>query len=428
MRRLLARALAGALLAGSFAGRAPAQPSPLPPVLPGPAEVPPAATPPAATPAGLPTTAGVPYDPAKVKWPTEVGGKSITAIVAELKNPDPTIQEAALRAIQFFGPEAARRSAMRYVIPMVENPDPGVRTNAILLIGSLGFDNAKDFDAAVARLSGLLGNTAKGSIMRLHATRALANLGADAHAAIPTLCDLAADPSWEVRAAVADALGRLGVAAYEQNTVLDGPTALKVPKLKREASRAAMQKLNFVLIKDPSSSVRMEACQALITLGPPHVADPKLYAAASQPFTDAIAGRLRAEKEPVVKIWLNLLHMMYDERVFNPTLKLIEAEVHNPDVGVRIQALGALAILGPKALPALDAVAKALHTGDTPVQVAAIQTMLSMGEFSAQTVLPELDRFVAETKQADIRGYAAEAVKFLRKNKPAPAPPVAAKP
>ncbi len=427
MRRLLARSLTTALL---LAGTASAQPSPLPPVLPGPAASPatPPATPAPAGPTGLPATPGVPFNPAKVTWPTEVGGRTISSVVGDLRNADPTVQEAALRAIQYFGPEAARKFAMRAVIPMVENADPGVRTNAILLIGAVGFDNAKDFDAAVAKLGALLGNTAKGSIMRLHATRALATLGAEAHAAIPVLCGLADDPSWEVRAALADALGRLGPAVYEQSTVLDGPTAVKVPKLKREASRAAMQKLSFVLIKDPSSSVRMEACQALITLGPPHVADPKQYAAVSQPFTDAIASRLKFEKEPVVKIWLNLLHMMYDERVFPAALKLIEAEVHNADVGIRLQALGALAILGPKALPALDEVARALHTGDTPVQVAAIQSMVAMGEDSAKTVLPELDRFVAETKQADVRAYAVEAVKFLRKNKPAPPAPVVAKP
>ena len=66
-------------------------------------------------------------------------------------------------------------------------------------------------------------------------------------------------------------------------------------------------------------------------------------------------------------------------------------------------------------------------------EVVAIQTMVSMGEFSARTVLPELERFVAETpadaKHADIRAYAEAGAKVLRKNKPAPAAvPVVAKP
>ena len=425
MRRLLACALLGCLTAGAT----PAQPSPLPPALP------PAATPPAlpANPDGLPTTPGVPFDPAKIKWPAEVNGKTLSAVVADLKNADPSIQEAALRMVPLFGPEAARKSAMRQVLALTGDLDPGVRTNAVILVGTVGFDNAKDFNEAVVQLGGVLTKSIKGSILRLHATRSLANLGPDAHAAVPALCAIIDDPSWEVRAAAADALGRLGAAAYEQTTVVEGPTTMKVPTLKREASRLAMQKLSFVLLKDPSSVVRMEACQALVTLGPPHSADPAKYQAASQPFIDAIASRLRFEKEPVVKVWLNLLHMMYDERVFDSTLKLLVADVNSPDTAVRLQAMSALNVLGPKSLPALEAVARALRAGETPVQVVAIQTMVSMGEFSARTVLPELERFVAETpadaKHADIRAYAEAGAKALRKHKPAPpAVPVVAKP
>ncbi len=426
MRRLLACALLGCLTATAT----PAQPSPLPPALP-PTVAP--AAPPAmpANPDGLPTTPGVPFDPAKIKWPTEVNGKTIAAVVIELKNADPAVQEAALRSVPLFGPEAARKVAMHQVVAMTDDADPGVRANAVILIGTVGFDNAKDFNEAVARLGGVLTKSVKGSVLRLHATRSLANLGPDAYAAIPALCAVSDDTSWEVRAAVADALGRLGAAAYEQTTVVEGPTTMKVPTLKREANRAAMQKLGFVLLKDPSSVVRMETCQALVTLGPPHTADPAKYQAASQPFIDAIAARLRLEKEPVVKVWLNLLHMMYDERVFDVTLKLLVADVNSPDTAVRLQAMSALNVLGPKSLPALDAVARALRTGDTPVQVVAIQTMVSMGEYSARTVLPELERFVAETpadaKHADIRAYAEAGAKVLRKNKPA-AVPVVAKP
>ena len=425
MRRLLACALLGCLTAGAT----PEQPSPLPPALP------PAATPPAlpANPDGLPTTPGVPFDPAKIKWPAEVNGKTLSAVVADLKNADPSIQEAALRMVPLFGPEAARKSAMRQVLTLTGDLDPGVRTNAVILVGTVGFDNAKDFNEAVVQLGGVLTKSIKGSVLRLHATRSLANLGPDAHAAVPALCAIIDDPSWEVRAAAADALGRLGAAAYEQTTVVEGPTTMKVPTLKREASRLAMQKLSFVLLKDPSSVVRMEACQALVTLGPPHSADPAKYQAASQPFIDAIASRLRFEKEPVVKVWLNLLHMMYDERVFDSTLKLLVADVNSPDTAVRLQAMSALNVLGPKSLPALEAVARALRAGETPVQVVAIQTMVSMGEFSARTVLPELERFVAETpadaKHADIRAYAEAGAKALRKNRPAPpAVPVVAKP
>ena len=429
MRRLLACALLS-----SLAADASAQPSPLPPPVPTAAPGPPA-TPPAlpANPEGLPTTPGVPFDPAKIKWPDVVNGKTLSAVIAELKSVDPSVQEAALRTVPLFGPEAARKSAMRQVIAMTEDIDPGVRTNAVILIGTVGFDNTKDFNEAVAKLGGLLTKSVKGSVVRLHATRSLANLGPEAHAAIPALCAVSDDASWEVRAAVADALGRLGAAAYEQTTVVEGPATVKVPTLKREASRLAMQKLGFVLLKDPSSVVRMETCQALVTLGPPHSPDPAKYQAVSQPFIDAIASRLRLEKEPVVKVWLNLLHMMYDERVFDSTLKLLVADVNSPDTSVRLQAMAALTVLGPKSLPALEAVARALRSGETPVQVVAIQTMVAMGEYSARTVLPELERFVAETpadpKHADIRAYAESGAKVLRKNKPAPpAVPVVAKP
>jgi HEAT repeat protein len=448
------RTWTAAALALATAGSVTAQVSPLPPTFPGtpPASAPPAmpgptpgvpnpkapgmtppgvpepptvaeATPP--PPVGLPTTAGVPFDPTKVQWPTDVAGKSISVVVHDLKSDDPTVQEEALRMIRAFGPEAARKSAMTEVLALLDDNDPGVRINAILLIGAYGFQDTKSFDVGVDKLSKLLGRTGKGSIYRLHLVRTLSQLGPEAHAAIPEISQVADDHSWEVRAAAAEALGRLGAPAYEYKAVLNGPAATKTLTIKRPASVTAMAKLSNVLLSDRSSAVRMEACHALINLGPPQPKNPQDYVTLTMPYLQKITGRIKNEKEPAVKVWLNLLNMMYDGRIFDSTLQLLQKDVNSPDQRVRLQALAALNVLGPAALPALPGVATRLHSGTPVDQVAAIQTMLALGEETAQTVLPELERFVTATrtdpKQKDIHDYAALAAAALRKANPAAA-------
>jgi HEAT repeat protein len=409
---------------------APGTPAPpnlpvIPPTLPNPGApggvpTPPVMTAPPMNPAplmpGVPGASPVPIDPNKQKWPSEYNGKNISQVITDFRSQDPTVREYAVRSVSAFGPEAARRMAMKAMIPLIEDPDPGIRVNTVLMIALVGFDNVKDATEAMNKIVSVIGKTAKGSAFRLHAAKTLASFGTDAHSTIPTLVNMADDPSWEIRAAIADALGRIGAPVYEEKTTGSGPTMTRVPTLKREVSKSAMQKLNFALISDESSTVRMEACQSLILLGPPHSADPSQYISVAQPFIDKVSARAKIEKDPAVRIWLNLLNMMYDDRIFDANMKLLIAEVKGNDLNLKMQAMNALGILGPKARPALNAMTEALFHADVYVSLTALNNIAAMGD-EAKIAIPDVERLIAETKDANMKAYAGEILKGLKRIK-----------
>jgi len=397
-------------------------PPAIPPLLPPAGTMPPPAgtTPP--TP-GMPAPKESPKEaPKPPKPPTEINKRAISAWVADFKSVDPTVRDTAVKVIPLFGFEAARKSAMKSVIPLIDDPDPGVRINAILVISAVGFDKIEDVKAATSMLAAAIQKTAPGSMIRLHAVRCLAGLGPDAIGAIGTLTSIASDPSWETRQAVCAALGRVGAAVYDDKPAPAGTTLTAPPALKREPSLTAMSKLNLSLVKDESSAVRMEACQALVVLGPPITADPKNYVTVAAPFMQAIGGRLRLEKDPSVKIWLHLLNIMYDERVLEGTVKTFTADLSSSDPNIRIQALNALGVLRNKSKSALPVMMTQLNHADLNVAAAAIDNILMIGS-DAREAIPEFEKLIAEAKDKEFKKYVEEALKALRKFPPAiPAP------
>ncbi len=424
MRTFSRGALVGVGLALAAGGAAVGQPSPIPPPVPG---VPPAAPPVAGVPMTPPAPKSPPAGPPAP--PTVIGGKSVEAWVGEFRNDDPAVRELAAKAMHGFAHDAARKAAAKPLLRLMDDKDPGVRINAILAVNALGFERVEDVREAAAKLAAFLDNTRDGSVVRLHAARTLAGFGAEGHKAVPALLRVVDDPSWATRQAVAMALGRNGMAAYEEVTVSDGLLTAKVPKLVRPSNDAAMNALSYRLLRDPSAFVRTEACQALVVLGPPQPANPADYPAKAAPLVKAIQERLAVEKDAGTKIWLQLLLVMYDERQLDAMLKALGTQVASSDPAVRVQALQALAALGPKARPALASVTSAMFQPDAEAYVAAaaVTALVNMGD-EAKSGVADLERLVAETKNENLKKLAVQALDLLRKGRPTPAAPVVAVP
>lgn len=366
------------------------------------------------------TPAGQPAVPTPTGWPREIGGRDVKGWVADLSDPDPGVQQDAARTLPQFGPDA-RRLAVKPLIEMIGNPDPGVRVNAMLAVGALGVEDDRDIQRLVVRLIGCIDGTAPGSAIRLQAARALGAIGTDAHQSTAILVRLGTtDLAWETRAAAAHALGRVGAPLYEDKP---GPTG--APVVKRPANKLALDKLAFNLIKDPSVAVRMEAVQSLMLLGPPDIKDLDLYIKTVQPYADAVSARLRpykagdkeaGEKDPAVVIWLKMLGIMYDDRQMVKFIGQIGQATADRNPAVRLHALKALAVLGPEAKPALEAIRATAKDADPMIATNGIATLAAMRE-AGRPALPDLEAIRQTSKYDEVKAAAATAIDVLRPGK-----------
>ncbi len=390
-------------------------PAPPPPPPGSPAAPPSTATPsPAAGQPGAmtPPAATTPAKEEKPKWPTTVNGRSLGEWLTDFKSPDPTVRDSAVKVIPLFGPDA-RKIAPKELIKLIDDPDPGIRINAMLILGAVGFEDKKDVHAAARAMAALVGKTAPGSMIRLHAARTLAGIGPEAYSpeVISAINGIANDPSWETRQAVAAALGRLGAPVYDDKPPPPGP--YKPPALKRPASKPAMDKLVFALLKDPSAAVRMEAMQSMIVLGPPYTADPAAYPKLVAKYLEEIDQRLKTEKDPGVRIWLMVVQMMYDNRTIRDDTKKIAEYLSGTDDNLKVQALNALAVLGPLAKEVKEEIAECLKMKPAEVPAAAIACILAMGD-TGRYALADLEQLEKTTDSKDLKKLAEEAIKTLK--------------
>jgi len=364
-----------------------------------------------------------PKPPEPIKWPTEVSGRKLSEWIndlSHLKNPDPSLRDAAVKTIPMFGPDGRKQGLKALCDVIRADPDTGVRVNAILVVGGMGFETKEEMRQATFAIAEVLGLTVSGSMIRLHATRTLASFGPEASspAVMAAVIAMADDRAWETRQGVAAALGRLGATLYE-----DKPSAPGKPlAVKRHASKAAMDKLVFTMLKDPSAVVRMEVAQSLLVLGPPSGGnDPKAYVTEVKPYLDALLFRLKdakdkGETDNGVRIWLLVIQMMYDDRTIDTNIQKIAYYINAVEVAVRIHALNALALLGPRAQLASSEIRGAIFQKEPTVVVAAAECLVAMG-FDGKYALPDLERLKAdlEARLKTTRGVAGTPNEFIEK-------------
>jgi HEAT repeat protein len=167
---------------------------------------------------------------------TEFGAEAQIALpelIQATSDESVTVRRRAIRAIGYIGPVAAD-DAMPAVIAATEDPDQSVALQAVATMGEFGPLAA---DGVPAMLAALWTGDVR---QRAVAGVSLQRVGA---AAIPALVQTLVHPSADVRAKVANVLGKMGPSAAEARTAVES------------------------LLSDPDESVRSAASEALAQIG-----------------------------------------------------------------------------------------------------------------------------------------------------------------
>lgn len=336
-----------------------------------------------------------PTQPTEPKWPTEIGGRDIAAVLKELQHdPDPTVREFAARTLPNFGPAAAKPNVSGVLVQQMSNErDPGVRYAIYGAVGAIPFESEKDNTEALRQLITAVDRSGPGSAARYRAVQTLAMFGSRGESSVTALTGIAMrDTSYETRRAIANALGRVG---FGERT---GP------------NMRALTALADVLAKDPSAAVRMEALQSILLVGPPWAELKKPDAKVNPPIKaddaatiirymkarvgDPVKNMPGIEKDKQVEIWARLVLMRFDPKEINDAnLDALAQHLTGAEIGVKIQALNAIGIMGELAAKKIDAVRQVLNEKEQPrpLTAAVINVLVAMGA-GAKPAVPDLKK------------------------------------
>lgn len=375
--------------------------------------------PPPADPKAPPADPKMPADPKAApaaekppeppKLTDKLGGRDAKDWLKELKeSPDGQLRELAVKTLPLYGKDI-RKDALKPLVAAIRDTDSGVRINAIIALGLIGAENDAEAKEIADALSIAISTSGPGAPSRLYAARSLGGYGPRAASAVRTLAGIAADPSWETRATVAQALAQVGQPDRDKEK---GP------------SQEALDALTKRLREEKSAVVRQEVIDGLILLGPPKFKDAAEYVKVIRPHLDAVLDRQKVEKDKTALVWLQFLHMAYDgSQVNEKNVEKLGKVVSDPDPAPRVAALRALAMLGPDAKPALSMMEEALKDPE-PEMVAQAVTALAALEKTASSSLPALEKLQKEHKDQQIQKMAGAAIDMIKGKKPvAPAPP-----
>jgi HEAT repeat protein len=351
--------------------------------------------------------------PPEIKWPTDINGKDIKAVMKDLEDPDPVIREFAARTLPMFGPPAQEPNVSKLLLKRIGSvgapePDPGVRIAVFNTIGQIQFKDERDNKEAL-RLLAIYIDRPEGlsaSLYRLHAVQAVALFGPKGEGAITALTGNALkDMSYETRRTIANALGRVG---FSETT---GP------------NMKALTALANVLAKDPSATVRMEAMQSLMLLGPSWAEvrkpedkhPPKINEKQAAEIAKYVKGRVGdtktapAEKDKQVEIWARLVLMRFDPKEVNEeNLDALAKYLTGAEPAVKVQALNAIGIVGELAAKKLNEVVRVLEENNAPLNqtVACVQVLMAMGA-GAKPALPNLQKML-DARRKDLKAKELE--------------------
>jgi HEAT repeat protein len=320
----------------------------------------------------------------------EIAGKTLQEWIAEIGSPDRSKGENAIRTSLMFGPDRAYEALPAIMKVLGTHTasyplDVSVRVNGVIavgiIIGSAQDPDPKHVQDAVLLLTRFLSD--REAIVRYRAAEALGRIGPDARAAIPKLLDLIDDPTtWETRLAVSVALGTIAV--DEKNKTAPPVEVLSAlfKRLSDSASRvrlAAIQSLTYLgapanpmhktnLIKalgqvaqqDSDPTVRIWAIMAI--MGCHEITDPLVGEVAKMLKNKDMSARLQAAQAlatigPKAKTAVPALVGALDDR---------------EDVVVlySIMALGRMELWGGPALPALQKISSDAERPDLLQQAA----------------------------------------------------------
>jgi HEAT repeat protein len=355
----------------------------------------------------------------------------VLAYLKDCTDPDPAMREMGLRTLQNFGPAArkvvdkdGKNLFAKTVLSRMNNDkekDPGVRSAAFATAATMGFEDDADVKEAVR----ILGHTAdvgvSGGMSRQNAVQALAAFGQKAEGAIAfLLAGPTVDLAYETRRSVAFTLGKI---ALNEKT---GPNA------------RALTCLSTVLANDPSAVVRLEAMQSLAILGPPWESTlapgdknpPKLDMVGVAAHVNALKKRLApaptkpgekstggiVERDKQVELWLRFVLMRFDTKEINDEhLNAIAKALTTGDQGVKIQALTILGMMSDVGAKKLPDIANVLMSEDLALVQTAIGSLATLG-VNAKPALPELRKLLTH-KDEGIKKMAQEAIRYISDTK-----------
>jgi HEAT repeat protein len=305
---------------------------------------------------------------------TPINGKMLREWVKEIKSPDPSLSETAIRMVTLFGPSAAPEAADA-LVDALHFTDASLRVNAALAFTMIGVDQAHAAKV-VAALAQRVSEDQQ-AIVRFHAAVALGRVGEGYRTSISALAYRCTDPSsWEIRRAAAFALGRAGHAMGA------GPGQ----GVDMRAAHALAQVVSGTY-PDRCAEVRLTAVQALGSLGIP--AMPADQALIIRALKDALRDRYKA-----VVIWAHVgLMALGDPQPAH--MPAILAHLKGKDFEAHLEAIRALGTMGKNAKTAVPNLTNELQGSEPALVVAACWALGEMKE-DARAAVPTLKELVAK--------------------------------
>lgn len=325
----------------------------------------------------------------------EINGKSLEEWVKQIKNPDPSLAETAIRMVTLFGPDAAPKAADA-LVDALHFTDASLRVNAALVFSMIGVDE-KHAPKVVAALAQRV-NEDNQAIVRFHAAIALGRIGDGYRSSIPALVFRCTDQSsWEIRRAAAFALGRAGKAVA--STANAG--------VEMHAAHALIQ-LFAGAYPDRCAQVRLTAVQALGSMGIPGAPNDKAV------ILVALKRALKDRYKPVV-IWAHV-GLMADGEPTEDHLPAILAFMkgrEGKDFEAHLEAIRALGTMGKNAKAAVPQLTDELEGPEPALVVAACWALGEMKD-DATSALPVLEALKTKKETLEeIRTQATDAIEHI---------------
>jgi HEAT repeat protein len=301
--------------------------------------------------------------------PTEIGGKALKQWIEDIKSPDPSVRETAIRAVPHFG-KAARAAGPALIQVLKKNDkDAACRVHAAIALSALASAGCVEDVADAVKALGDHVDQDPQSVVRYHCVLALGSFGHAAAPSIPSLVNRIRDPqSWEVRQAVVATLGTV---------------ATPDDKIGPPDGRAVTAIANLLLnseYPEKSGQVRMSAVMALGAMGRPvNLAEQRLTTQALRVTTN--------DHDRAVQIWARVA-LMAVTGVTKEGLDEVSKFLKGKDDLAKYNALLAFGAMGKEAKSQIKDIIAALNDRDPMVVGTAIEVLGGFGALAEEAVAP----------------------------------------
>jgi HEAT repeat protein len=326
----------------------------------------------------------------KYEFPTEINGKKREQWVKDMRSPDPSVREEAIRLLPAFGPEVRKLASQNLLHALTLDPDYSVRLAALQMIPVVGLESQGEVDAALRAIVDLFRSNQLHT--RFEAMNALAQCGSMAKGAIPSIVDTALKDrtNWQMRKASCLALSKI---AFDEK---NGPET------------KAVNGLIATMLTDPSIEVRRESIQALLTLGLPASATD--YKNVREALARVITEKSPGGRDKQLNIWARVAFLRLEtERVprDHPVLMGLDKYFKDVDDDVRMDVIKSIGTLGSEGASRLDLLMEVVNDPKENDGCKGL-ALWSMSKITSQSseVIPFLLKVAKETKNKDLKEVA----------------------